>query len=519
MALLASVSMIGLGAAQERDADAIKQELKTVVDDKAKLTQEIVDSIFSFAEVAHHERESLDYLTGLLEAEGFTIEIGIRGMPTAWVATWSNGTGKPAISFNSDVDGLPGLSQKPGVLDYEPLVEGGNGHGEGHNTGIAVSIIGALAVKHMMERENIDGTLQIWPGIAEEALAAKMWFVEAGVLDDMDVVLSNHVGNGLSTSWGLQNSMAMVSVEYSFEGVTAHGATGPWLGRSALDAVELMNAGWNFRREHLHPNQRSHYVISNGGLQPNIVPGNAAVWYYFRNTDANLVNEMLEIADGIAEGATMMTGTTWSRRILGSAWPSHGNQILAETQYANILDVGMPDWSEDDQAYAKAVQEAVGAAVIGLRTEVGQLSGPVEQVGAGASDDIGQVMWSLPTVRLSYPANIAGTRTHSWEAALAVATPIAHKGALAGAKVTALTAMDLLLNPELIDQAKDYFTNVQTKDIQYFPFEGPDDSPSIHLNKENDARNRPQQEAFYYDPSRHETYLEQLGVTYPMLAK
>lgn len=519
LGLLASTSLTGIVAAQEHDVSALKQDLKGIVDSRAKLTQEIVDSIFSFAEVAHHEKETFTYLTGLLEDEGFSIETGIRGMPTAWVATWTNGEGGPAISFNSDVDGLPGLSQKPGVLDYEPLVEGGNGHGEGHNTGIAVSVVGALAVKEMMERENIPGTLQIWPGIAEEALAAKMWFVEAGVFDDIDVVLSNHVSNAMSTSWGLQNSMAMVSVEYTFEGVTAHGATGPWLGRSALDAVELMNAGWNFRREHLHPNQRSHYVISNGGLQPNIVPGEASVWYYFRHTDANLVNEMLEIADGIAEGATLMTGTTWSRRMLGSAWPAHGNKTLAEVQYQNIVEVGMPDWSEDDQAYAKAVQDSIGAAVTGLRTEVGQLSGPVDQVGSGASDDIGAVFWTLPTIRLSYPANIAGTRGHSWQAALAEATPIAHKGALAGAKVTALTALDLLLDPSLIEQAKDYFENVQTKDIKYFPFEGPDDAPSIHLNKENDARNRPLQEAFYYDPSKHETYLEQLGIQYPMVSK
>jgi aminobenzoyl-glutamate utilization protein B len=278
-----------------------------------------------------------------------------------------------------------------------------------------------------------------------------------------------------------------------------------------------MNAGWNFRREHIHPDQRSHYVITNGGMQPNIVPDNAAVWYYFRNTSPEAALEMLEIADGIAEGASLMTGTSWERRILGSAWPSHGNQALAEAMYANIEDVGMPDWSEDDQAYAMAVQEAIGSAPIGLRTEIGELSGPVERVGSGPSDDIGAVMWTLPTVRLSYPANIAGTITHNWQAALAEATPIAHKGALAGAKVTALTALDVLLDPELVQAAQAYFTEVQTRDMQYFPFEGEDDVPSIHLNAETDARNRPLQEEFYYDPSQYDTYLEQLGIDYPQL--
>ena len=509
--MLASTSMT-----QAQDVSALKTELSGIVDDKAKLTQEIVDTVFSFAEVGFHEFETMDYLTSLLEAQGFTIEKDIGGMPTAWVATWSNGEG-PAISFNSDVDGLPGQSQTPGVLERKPMVEGGSGHGEGHNTGIAVSVVAALSVKAMMESENIGGTLQIWPGIAEEALAAKQWFVAAAVFDDIDVVLSNHVGNGLSTSWGQSNSMSMISAEYSFKGLSSHAAVSPWVGRSALDAVELMNAGWNFRREHMHPDQRSHYVITNGGLQPNIVPDNASVWYYFRNTSPDAALEMLDIADGIAEGATMMTGTSWERRILGSAWPSHGNEALAKAMYANIEAVGMPAWSEDDQAYAKAVQEAVGAEPIGLRSEIGDLGGPVERVGSGPSDDIGAVMWTVPTVRLSYPANIAGTTIHNWQAALAEATPIAHKGALTGAKVTALTALDLLLEPELVESARTYFTDVQTKEIKYFPFEGEGDVPSIHLNAETDARVRPLQEEFYYDATKYETYLEQLGIAYPQL--
>lgn len=515
-ALLLATTTVATVAQQE--VASLKTELKTIVDGNAKVTQEIVDSVFSFAEVGFHEFKTMEYLTGILEAEGFTIETGIAGMPTAWVATWSNGEG-PAISFNSDVDGLPGQSQMPGVLERQPMVEGGDGHGEGHNTGIAVSVVAALSVKELMEQEDITGTLQIWPGIAEEALAAKQWYVSAGVFDDIDVVISNHVGNGLSTSWGQSNSMSLISAEYSFSGISAHGAVSPWSGRSALDAVELMNAGWNFRREHLHPNQRSHYVITNGGEQPNIVPDKAAVWYYFRNTSPQAVLDMFAVADDIAEGASLMTGTTWERRILGSAWPSHGNEALAKAMYANIEDVGMPDWSEDDQAYAKAVQEAVKADPIGLRTQIGNISGPVEQIGSGPSDDIGAVMWTVPTVRLSYPANIAGTTIHNWQAALAEATPIAHKGSVTGAKVTALTALDLLLDPSLVEAAKTYFDEVQTKDMQYFPFEGEDDVPSIHLNAEADKRNRPLQEPFYYDPSQFGTYLEQLGIEYPQLPK
>ena len=292
---------------------------------------------------------------------------------------------------------------------------------------------------------------------------------------------------------------------------------GPWAGKSALDAVELMDAGWNFRREHLDPSQRSHSVITNGGRQPNIVPDEAAVWYYFRNPTSKGVQEMFAIADRIADGAALMTDTTYSRRILGSAWPNHGNKALAEDMDKYVQKIGVPDWSADDEAYAKAVQKAIGKEEVGLPTEPKPLAGAVATPGAGPSDDIGGVMWTVPTVRLSYPANMPGVTFHNWEAALAEATPIAHKGVYAGTQITALTALDVITDPDLIASAKAYFTDVQTKDVQYFPFEGPEDVPSVHLNAENDARYRAMQEKFYYDPEKYPTYLEQLGIAYPQL--
>jgi aminobenzoyl-glutamate utilization protein B len=511
-----SLVLVAAGpAAFAAEFTELQTELLGLVEARKKLSQEIADSVFSFAEVGFHETRTMEYLTGLLEAEGFSIETGVGGMPTAWVATW--GSEGPFISFNSDVDGLPGQSQMPGVLARQPMVEGGSGHGEGHNTGIAVSVVAAIALKDLLEQEGLSARLQVWPGIAEEALAAKQWYVAAGVLDDVDAVLSNHVSSELGTSWGATNTMALISAEYGFEGASAHAAMAPWAGRSALDAVELMDAGWNFRREHLDPNQRSHSVITGGGLQPNIVPDEATVWYYFRHPTAEGVQQMFAIADDIAEGATLMTGTSYARRILGSAWPHHGNKVLAETMDRYVQAIGTPGWSQDDQAYAEAVQTAIGEEEVGLPTEPEPLAGPVERPGAGPSDDIGAVMWTVPTVRLSYPANIEGTTFHNWEAALAVATPIAHKGVFAGAQITALTALELITDPELLVEAQAYFDEVQTKEVKYFAFEGPDDRPAIHLNAETDERFRPQQEAFYYDPSRYETYLEQLGIAYPQL--
>src|SRR5688572_17063063 len=255
-------------------ADAVKG-----VDEMAKLAQEMVDSVFSFGELGMQEVETSRYLTGQLEKFGFKVTRGQSGIPTAWVATF--GSGKPVIAIGSDIDGIPQASQKPGVAYADPIIPGAPGHGEGHNTGMPLNIVAAIAVKKIMERDKLPGTLMLWPGVAEEQLASKAWFVRDGMFKDVDVVLFTHVGNNLGVSWGEGGGNGMVSVEYTFEGETAHSAGAPWRGRSALDAVELMNIGWNYRREHLRLSQRSHSVITNGGDQPNVVPRNASIWFYF----------------------------------------------------------------------------------------------------------------------------------------------------------------------------------------------------------------------------------------------
>src|SRR5690606_13932738 len=241
------------------------------------LGQQMVDSVFSFGELGFQEFETMRYLTGILKENGFTVETGIAGIPTAWVARY--GSGRPVIALGSDVDGIPQSSQKPGVAYRDEIVPGAPGHGEGHNSGTPLNILAAIAVKRVMEREKLPGTIMIWPGVAEEQLGTKAHYVRAGLFKDVDAVLYNHVGSSLSTSWGDSAGNGLVSVEYTFEGETAHSAGQPWRGRSALDAVELMNAGWNYRREHLRLQQRSHYVVTNGGDQPNVVPRIASVWY------------------------------------------------------------------------------------------------------------------------------------------------------------------------------------------------------------------------------------------------
>ena len=512
---LATISLFAAQGAQAEAPAAMKQEVAAGVDERTKLVQEMVDSIFSFAEPGFQEFRTMEYVTGILEKEGFTIEKGVAGIPSAWTATWSNGSGGPKIALGSDVDGLLGLSQYPGKPELTPMVEGAPGHGEGHNSGIPVMVAAALAVRDEMTQNNINGTLMIWPGIAEELLATKAYFVRAGMFNDVDATIFTHVGNGFGTSYGDNGGNGMVSVEYTFKGSSSHGAGAPWLGKSALDGVELMNTAWNMRREHLYPTQRSHYVITNGGGQPNIVPDTASVWYYFRERNFDSIRNLYETGNRISEAAAMGTDTTVTRRVLGYAAPNFGNQPMAEAAQKNIEAVGMPQWSAGDQAFARAAQEANGREIEPLASEVGKLEAPSEFSIGGGSDDIGDIMWTVPTITIRFPSNIPNMIGHHQTAAIAMATPIAHKGAVAGAKAVAMTVMDLMTTPELIQAAKTYQQDVQFAEQKYDPVLTPEDQPAIHLNQEIMAKLRPELETFYYDPSRYSTYLEQLGIAYP----
>jgi len=495
--------------------DKLKSDAAAEIDSLKDLTQQMVDELFSFGEPGFQEFETQKYCSEILNRNGFKVVQGIAGLPSSWLATW--GSGKPVIAIGSDVDSLLENNQKPGIPRHEPFVEGAPGHGEGHNTGIPLSITAALAVKKIMERERLPGTLVVWPGIAEELLGGKAWFVRDGVFKDVDVCLFNHVSSDFGVSWGPGGGNGLVSVEYTFKGVTAHSAGGPWQGRSALDAVELMDVGWNFRREHLRLQQRSHNVITNGGSQPNVVPGVASSWYYFRETDYPHIKQMWDIGNKMAQAAAMMTDTEVSWRLLSAAWPQHFNRPVAETVYANIKRVGLPKWDEADQAFAKILQKMMKAPERGLPTEVRPIGvpAPAERNMGGGSDDIGDVSWNVPTITLRYPANVPGLQGHHWSSAIAEATPVAHKGVTAGAKVQAMTMLDLLLKPELVAQAWNYFRDAQTKSEKYIPFVSAEDKPPIWLTKKAMDEYREKMRPFYFDPSKYKTYLEQLGIPYP----
>jgi aminobenzoyl-glutamate utilization protein B len=505
--------------------EKLKADAVAEVEKNAVLGQQINDMLFSFSELGFQEYETFTYLTTLLERNGFKIQKGVAGIPTAWIATW--GSGKPVIALGSDVDCIPKASQKPGVAYHDPLVDGAPGHGEGHNSGQALNIISALALKKIMEREKISGTIMLWPGIAEELVGTKAYYVRAGYFKDVDACIFTHVANNLGVGYGDAGSNGLVSVRFNFEGAAAHAAGAPWRGRSALDAVELMNIGWNYRREHLELTQRSHYVIPDGGDQPNVVPSKAAVWYYFRERTYPDIKKLFDIGVKIAEGAAMMTDTKFTYEVLGSAWPGHFNKPIAIAMYENMKKVGLPQWSEADQLLAKATQLELKAPrtqglatkidTIGMPAPVGSVSVMGRQLMSmgGGSDDIADISWSLPTVVLRYPSNIPGLPGHHWSNAISMATPIAHKGIVYGAKAEVMTLLDMLLKPEIIKNAWEYYRTEQTKDQKYTPLIGEKDQPAIYLNQKIMSEYVPKLKPLYYNPAKYKTYLEQLGITYP----
>jgi aminobenzoyl-glutamate utilization protein B len=510
VALLACLTPVT--AQQRPSVDGLKEHAFQMVEARRTFTQVMADSIFSFSELGYQEFETSKYISGLLEKQGFRITRGVAGMPTAFVAEW--GSGKPVIGFMADIDGLPETSQKPGVAYRDALIPGGPGHGEGHNAGQAVNVTAALVVKELLEKYKIPGTIRVYPGVAEELLGSRNYMVRAGLFKDLDAMLSCHVSSDFSTSWG-PSGTALVSTQFSFHGRSAHSAGSPWMGRSALDAVELMDVAWNFRREHLRLEQRSHYVISHGGDQPNVVPPEATVWYFFRELDYPHITELHALGQKIARAAADMTDTTMTERILAGTWESHMNKPLAEALQANIKTIGMPQWNEDDQTLARATQKELGAKVEGLKKTVSELRPPSEGNRGGAgSDDIAEVSWNLPTVNLRYPSNIPNLVGHHWSSGIAMATPIAHKGATAGAKAQAMTAIEFFVRPELLQAAWSYFRE-QTKETKWQSLV-PEGSPApIELNREKMARFRPELEKLKYDPTKYKTYLEQLGIKYP----
>lgn len=490
-------------------AAELKTEAFKIVDANSDRMGRLGDAIYSYSEIGFQEFKTVALLTKELSDAGFVVETGVAGMPTAFVAKYGNDG--PVIGIMADFDGVPGASQRPVALVHDPLVEGAPGHGEGHNVGQPTLVGAALAVKSVKDKYKLPGTIVVYGGPAEELLASRGYMVNAGLFKNVDAMLDVHIGTTLGTSYGL-NNLAIISAEWTFTGRQAHGARA-WQGRSALDAVELLDVATNLMREHVEPEARIHYVIPEGGKQPNVVPAEAKVWYYFRHLTAAEVWGVFARARKAAQGAALGTETAVTERILSASWPFNGNKALAELVQDNIELVGMPKWSAADQAFAKAYQKSMGAPEKGMPTEVEPLE-KAEQ--ASGSTDAGDVTWQAPYIRLRIPSKPDGELAgHHWSAGIAPATPLAHKGIDAGSKVLVGTMLDLMTDPGKVATIKADFAAQLAAYPKWKSMIPPDADPPIELNREQMASYREALAPFEYDPNSKKTYLEFMGVSYP----
>jgi aminobenzoyl-glutamate utilization protein B len=440
----------------------------------------ISDAIWGYAELGMQEFKSSAILIETLEKEGFKIETGVAGMPTCFVATW--GSGKPVIGILGEFDALPMISQKALTPSQIPVVDGAPGHGCGHNMMGTAGIAAAIAVKKSMELNKLPGTIKFFGSPAEETVISRPYMVREGVFKDVDAVIDNHASSDLSTSYGV-NGNAVMSVVFSFKGKTAHAAGSPWSGRSALDGVELMNVASNYLREHLFYTYRLHYVVTEGGEAPNVVPDKASVWYYIRNTDERL-DEMYKRVLDCAKGAAIASGTTLDTVVvLTAVHQRHSNKGMAETIQRNIELVGLPKWTEKEQNFAKSLQKELGAKEDGFPVKIKTLEQPSGiQVGGGSSD-VGEVTLIAPTATLNFPGGVPGEIGHHWSTVTSGYGSAAWKGLNTGAKVMAASALDLLTNPKLLADIKKEFEEY-SKDHPYKSFLPDGAKPPLNLNKQ-----------------------------------
>jgi len=464
--------------------------IKWIEENKDRIV-EISDRIWEFAELGLIEFKSSKLLADELEKHGFKVERGVAGMPTAFVATY--GEGKPVIGIMGEYDALPGLSQK--VVPWkEPLKPGAPGHGCGHNIHGTSGMAAAIAVKMAMEKYGLKGTIKFFGCPAEENFSGKVFMVRDGVFSDVDAVISHHPSTMNAVT--LRSSLANNSVKFHFYGKASHAAGSPEAGRSALDAVELMNIGVNYLREHIIQDARIHYIIEKGGDQPNIVPAYARSWYLIRAPERDQLEEIYQRVIDIAKGAALMTGTKLEIEFIKGVYNKIPNRVIAELIVKNMREIGPPKYSEEDLKFAKEIAKTITPEQKLKQLQKSKRPGWERLIdkliddeipdpwGEGevshGSTDVSDVSWQAPTVEFSVACWVLGTPGHSWQSTAQSASGIAHKGLIFAAKVMSMTALDLLTNPEVLQAAKEEHKK-RLRGKKYKPPIPPDLKPPLDI--------------------------------------
>lgn len=422
----------------------------------------IAHNIWEFAEVGYQEQKSSALLQEELKKAGFTVESGVVGMPTAFVASY--GKGKPVIAILAEFDALPGVSQKA-VPERMAIVDQEAGHACGHHLFGTGSTAAGITVKKWLEENGEKGTIRVYGTPAEEGGGGKVYMVRAGLFDDVDIVLHWHPAS--LNSANASSSLANKSAKFRFYGAASHAAAAPDKGRSALDGVEAMNVMVNMLREHIPMESRIHYVITSGGEAPNVVPAFAEVYYYVRHPEVEIMKSLFEKVVKVAEGAALGTNTEMEYEIIHGIYNLLPNKTISEVMHKNLEFVGGFKYDQEEMAFAKKVAESYGAKeeVISSSTKIEPFT--VTTRGRGGSTDVGDISWIVPTAGMRAATWVSGTSAHSWQAVAAGGTSIGTKGMMVAAKTIALTAIDIFQNTGLIDKAKQELESRRGVDFKY----------------------------------------------------
>ena len=473
-ALTLAAALAGFAApavAAELSPEAQRQIVSTVERNEPALDHAALE-IWKFAELGYQETQSTALLQGQLRDAGFTITPGIAGEPTAFLASYKSGDG-PVIAILAEYDALPGLSQT--LSPVQQSAGAPAGHGCGHNLFGAASVQAAIAVKDWMAANNIKGELRVYGTPAEEGGSGKVYMVRDGLFDDVDVAVHWHPGDVNSARQG--DTMANVSGKFRFYGTAAHAAAAPDKGRSALDAVEAMNAMVNLMREHVPDRTRIHYVITDGGRAPNVVPAFAESYYYVRHTDPQVVRDVLERVKKAADGAALGTGTRVEFEAIGGVYSMLPNEALMTVMDRNLHAVGGITWTPEEVALATEIQKTLASKP--PLSSVGEIEPAVIGGDFGGSTDVSDVSWVTPTVGLSTATFVPGSAGHSWQNVVAAGSSIGLKGAHLAAKTLALTTAELFQSPETVAAAKTEFERRRGPDFHYHALLG-DRAPALN---------------------------------------